>query len=569
MFKNLGKIKYKVKTNKVKIKIKDVKIGINYIKDFIIYKNADNIAIYDRICDHNGGKLISKNNKTICPMHNWEFIPEKGKYTNGLLKKKKSFEIIKNEILVKENTFEPIIKSFKRKTKIKVRYINHAFLIIESDNFKFATDPWALGPAFNTGWWLKHKTIVNWKEELNSCDFIYVSHNHPDHCHELTLSYIKKNIPIIVPNFVTNSVGLLLNDLGFDNIKTFNFEDQYQFKNTNLIITLFKSGDLREDSGLYFSAGLFKGLLTVDANNLNFLKLPKVDLFAASFAGGAHGYPLNCENYDLKDRIKMLKIDRKFIKQTKMKYLEKIKPTFFLPYAGFFEERLKQDEVYKKYNTKNTVNDYRNFCEKKNIRLLDVEEKNIFNFNGLKKFVSKKYNGNYYVDLNEKKYLNYFIKKYDKIDLNYIKNYFINSKFHDDTKLYISLTNNNFKLSYLNFMVTFKKKITFRIIKSDVDKILKKDNNFLYLKIRKEAFLNTIYNRRSWEDISIGFQNKQFRKPNKYNANFWFHFTNVNVNKKFIKSTTECAGCTTLKQDIDSILFAEKVITHKRINFFK
>jgi len=91
MFKNLGKIKYKVKTNKVKIKIKDVKIGINYIKDFIIYKNADNIAIYDRICDHNGGKLISKNNKTICPMHNWEFIPEKGKYTNGLLKKKKIF----------------------------------------------------------------------------------------------------------------------------------------------------------------------------------------------------------------------------------------------------------------------------------------------------------------------------------------------------------------------------------------------------------------------------------------------------------------------------------------------
>ena len=118
-------------------------------------------------------------------------------------------------------------------------------------------------------------------------------------------------------------------------------------------------------------------------------------------------------------------------------------------------------------------------------------------------------------------------------------------------------------------MVTFKKKITFRIIKGDVGKILMKDNNFLYLKIRKEAFLNTIYNRRSWEDISIGFQNKQFRKPNKYNANFWFHFTNVNVNKKFIKSTTECASCTTLKQDIDSILFAEKVITHKRINFFK
>ncbi len=109
---------------------------------------------------------------------------------------------------------------------------------------------------------------------------------------------------------------MLLKDLGFNNINKLNFEDQYQFNKTELIFTIFKSGDLRDDSGFYFSAGDFKGLLTVDANNLNFLKLPSVDLFASSFAGGAHGYPLNCENYKLEDRIKMLDTDRNFIKQT-------------------------------------------------------------------------------------------------------------------------------------------------------------------------------------------------------------------------------------------------------------
>ena len=61
---------------------------------------------------------------------------------------------------------------------------------------------------------------------------------------------------------------------------------------------------------------------------------------------------------------------------------------------------------------------------------------------------------------------------------------------------------------------------------------MKKDDNYLYLKIRKEAFLNTIYNKRSWEDISIGFQNRQFRKPNKYNSDFWYHFSNKYVSKK-------------------------------------
>ena len=292
MFKNLGKINYAVNSQKINIDLNQIKEGVNFTEEFIVFKKKDRLSIYDRICDHNSGKLISKDGKTFCPMHNWEFVPETGLYKNGLVKKKKEFEISNDQISVIEKKFRPEIKFIDKKINIKVRYINHAFLIIESDNFKFATDPWALGPAFNTGWWLQHKTIANWKEELNSCDFIYISHNHPDHCHELTLSYIDKEVPLVVPNFITDSTGLLLKDLGFKNINKLNFEDQYQLNKTELIFTIFKSGDLRDDSGFYFSAGDFKGLLTVDANNLNFLKLPSVDLFASSFAGGAHGYPL-------------------------------------------------------------------------------------------------------------------------------------------------------------------------------------------------------------------------------------------------------------------------------------
>ena len=38
------------------------------------------------------------------------------------------------------------------------------------------------------------------------------------------------------------------------------------------------------------------------------------------------------------------------------KYIEKIKPTYFLPYAGFFKEKLKRDDIYIKYNKKNPNN---------------------------------------------------------------------------------------------------------------------------------------------------------------------------------------------------------------------
>lgn len=561
MFKNLGKIEYKTESQKVKIDLNQIDEGVNFTDEFIVFKKNDKLSIYDRICDHNSGKLISKNGKTFCPMHNWEFEPKTGTYKNGLVKKKKEYEIENNKILVSNKNFQPEIKSVDKSIDIKVRYINHAFLIIESDNFKFATDPWALGPAFNTGWWLKHKTIANWKEELNSCDFIYISHNHPDHCHELTLSYVDKKIPLVVPNFITNSTGLLLQDLGFNNIHNLNFENQYQLKNTELIFTIFKSGDLRDDSGFYFSAGNFKGLLTVDANNLNFLKLPSVDLFASSFAGGAHGYPLNCENYELKDRVKMLDNDRKFIRKTKYKYLEKIKPKFFLPYAGFFKEALKRDEVYIKYNKKNIVKDYTNFCKKLDIEILDVEENTIFNFNKNKNVKFGTYKGKYYIDINENDYLEYFKEKYKKIDLNYIKNYFENSKFHDDSILFISLTGDNFENNNCYFQVNFTKKITFTILEvKNLNELLQSKNNYLFMKIRKESFLNTIYNKRSWEDISIGFQNKQFRKPNIYNSKFWFHFSNVYVGNKYVQSRTDCSNCVLLNQDIHDILFEKKSV---------
>jgi len=462
----------------------------------------------------------------------------------------------KNKLYVKNKTMVPEIKRLKSSDNITVEYINHACLIFKSKKFKFATDPWTIGPAFNTGWWLKHKTIKDWKEELNSCNFIFVSHNHPDHLHELTLSNLRKDMPIVVPNFITNSTKLLIEDLGFKNITKLDFEDQYKFKNSSLILSVLKSGDLREDSGLYFSFGNFTSLLTVDANNLNFLRLPKVVFLASNFAGGAHGYPLNCENYKLKDRIKMTNKEKNFQKLTKIKYLNNIKPKYFLPYAGFFTEKLKRDSVYIKHNKKNKIKDYLNICNKKKIKLLDVEDKRKFTFKNLKLLKKEKYQGPFYKDLNEKKYLKYYLEKYKKIDYNYIENYFKNSNFQDNLKLYISLCNDEFSSNIINFKIIFSKEIEFRIIKkTELLRDLKIINNFLYLKIRKEAFLNTIYNKKPWEDISIGFQMKQFRKPNIYNRKFWFHFCNNYVSKKYVKSLTDCSSCGTIKQDLDNFIY--------------
>ena len=89
MFKNLGKIKYDTSDNISKIDLNDLKNGINNLDNFIIYKNRSQIDIYNRVCDHNGGKLITKpDKKIICPLHGWQFDPKSGRYLNNKCEKK-------------------------------------------------------------------------------------------------------------------------------------------------------------------------------------------------------------------------------------------------------------------------------------------------------------------------------------------------------------------------------------------------------------------------------------------------------------------------------------------------
>ena len=48
----------------------------------------------------------------------------------------------------------------------------------------------------------------------------------------------------------------------------------------------------------------------------------------------------------------------------------------------------------------------------------------------------------------------------------------------------------------------------------------------LELRIRREPLAHVVRGQRAWEELSIGFQCRVHRKPDVYNAQFWFHFTN-------------------------------------------
>ena len=63
-----------------------------------------------------------------------------------------------------------------------IRLINHASAKISLDNISIVSDPWYDGSVFHKGWKLIHELPINeTKKYLENTDYIYISHEHPDH----------------------------------------------------------------------------------------------------------------------------------------------------------------------------------------------------------------------------------------------------------------------------------------------------------------------------------------------------------------------------------------------------
>tara|TARA_Y100000590_G_scaffold468304_1_gene650597 strand:+ start:9418 stop:11079 length:1662 start_codon:yes stop_codon:yes gene_type:complete len=541
--------------------ISNLQEGTNHFKDYIIFKNKEHFRIYDRICDHNGGKLITKpDKKIICPLHGWQFDPKSGRYLNNKCEKKQlKFIIEKNLLKISLNRKVPKFKSYKNDKSTKITFLNHACLLVETDELKFATDPWILGPAFCRGWWLLKNSPLNSFEKLNDCNFIYISHNHPDHLHPLTLEKIDKNKTILTPKFKSNSTANYLSSLGFKNIITLDFGYEYYCDKLNFNLAVLKSGDFRDDSGIYFSNGNFEAIFSVDSNFLNFLELPKnITLLASSFAGGASGYPLCFTKFSSKTKSSIVKRNINSIKITNQKMLVTTKARYFLPYAGFFTEAAKRDLIIKKNNIKNKIKAYEDMCRKNNTMLLNVDSKQEYSFSGNKLKKSLELSKNkILLDKKLEKYIDEAKMKYSNIKKNRIEKYFLKSQYKDNIILKIILTDDSFKKFFLGFTINFSsnKPVTNFFEKKyepSLQKLHKKNfGNIIELKVRKEAFLEVIDDKLPWEDLLIGFQTRINRLPDVYNANFWYFFTNVYVKKYAKRRIEDCSGCAVIEQKLD------------------
>ena len=341
-------------------------------------------------------------------------------------------------------------------------------------------------------------------------------------------------MPILTADFLSGSTKKLLIEIGFTNIFPMDFATTLIDQANQLSFSVLKSGDFRDDSGLFFQHGRFKCLLTVDSHFLNFGKLPKVDLIGSSFAGGSTGFPICFENYSEKDKELMITRNLNAYKSSNAANLKNTEAKYFLPYAGFFVEKAKRDTYVKQRNIKNKIEDYKEVCENNNCTLLNLNTYQKFTFDGCDLKTQSSDETEKISDISIEEYISNSTVNNEKNLSDNVLKYFSKSNFNDNLLVDLIATNNDFSLFSDRFLLNFYKNEYSNItIDSDNNKIendaLSSELRYLQIKVRASELDRVIKEGKPWEDLSIGFQCRIYRQPNIYNSEFWFYFTNVYI----------------------------------------
>ena len=156
-----------------------------------------------------------------------------------------------------------------------VRLINHASVKITIDDTSILSDPWYEGSVFHKGWKLIHEVPQNeYLKYLEKTDYIYVSHEHPDHFSpaffldkNIKSLIVKNNTKILFQETKDRRVVNFLKKNGYEVIEVLN--NSYVYLKNNIKIKIIKFGYV--DSALIVEGSKHKIL------NLNDCPLNEVE----------------------------------------------------------------------------------------------------------------------------------------------------------------------------------------------------------------------------------------------------------------------------------------------------
>jgi len=375
---------------------------------FLISRDNEKYYLISRTCPHQGGLIINKGKKLVCPLHNWNFSPT-GECFNSTqnalsveLKIKNSHLIIskqKLKLLGLKEEFEKTKKIEKENIqKIKdlpiLKLHSHASLELDFNKLNILFDPWLDGPAMLGSWRQYPKPLVS-GSNLDP-DIIVITHEHSDHFHLPTLKALGKDKLIIFPDFKNNRIKSFLDSNGFFNYNCIEFNKKIKLA-PEMFITFFRPKSLFNDSIVLLEKNLFRFLNLNDAglNPEIASKVGPVHLISSIFSTGASGYPLTWTHLNNKEKYELMKnacFGRlQMLEQALMMY----ESDYIIPFASHVKLWLEEHDKYRKRLISNTINEVTQYFKEKgkSDKLIDIipgDEYSLKDLKHIKAFYNRK-----------------------------------------------------------------------------------------------------------------------------------------------------------------------------------
>ena len=119
-------------------------------------------------------------------------------------------------------------------------FVNHSCVIISHNNVSLAMDPWIQGSVFNNSWNLLTKTPEKSIESLKKSQFIWFSHEHPDHFNPPNLKIFSNKNTFLFQKTIDKRVVKFLEKIS-PNIKEINSNEVFQLsKNFSIQVIPFQ-----------------------------------------------------------------------------------------------------------------------------------------------------------------------------------------------------------------------------------------------------------------------------------------------------------------------------------------
>jgi L-ascorbate metabolism protein UlaG (beta-lactamase superfamily) len=176
---------------------------------------------------------------------------------------------------------------------------------MESADTRILMDPWLTDPTYHGTWW-HYPPLALGVRDLPRLDYLYISHEHPDHFDPPTLRHLDKDVHVIIANFRRKRFRDRLAGLGFRRITEVDFGQDFRCNGSGLAVRLIPPDRAWDDSAILVQDGATT-VLNVNDCHLDDATLERlgkeeqIDLAFLTFTGASQ-YP-GCFEFPLASKI--------------------------------------------------------------------------------------------------------------------------------------------------------------------------------------------------------------------------------------------------------------------------